>query len=79
LHPLFKHEATSAFNYFPGSLFITVLQHINKKMKKLLITFSIASITVTAVAQNNIGIGTSTPNASAMFDINSTSKRDFDA
>ncbi|HOZ77248.1 MAG TPA: hypothetical protein PLY34_04590 [Ferruginibacter sp.] len=48
-------------------------------MKKLLITFSIASITVTAVAQNNIGIGTSTPNASAMFDINSTSKRDFDA
>ncbi len=43
-------------------------------MKKIFLFVIISGITATAFAQNNIGIGTTTPNASAALDITSTTK-----
>jgi|GEM_PF-683960 len=44
-------------------------------MKKIIFLFSaIITFNLTAIAQNNIGIGTNTPDASAVLDITSTTK-----
>lgn len=43
-------------------------------MKKIFFPAIISFISAATIAQNNIGIGTSTPNSSAMLDISSTNK-----
>jgi C1q domain len=50
------------------------LQHKKTAMKKIFFPAIICLISVAARAQNNIGIGTSTPSSSALLDISSTSK-----
>ena len=43
-------------------------------MKKIILSYFISIISLTAFSQNNVGIGTATPNASAALDISSTTK-----
>ena len=43
-------------------------------MKKIILSAFISSITASSFAQNNIGIGTTTPASSALLDISSTNK-----
>jgi hypothetical protein len=43
-------------------------------MKKIFFSAVVCVITTTAMAQNNVGIGTGTPNTSAMLDVSSTTK-----
>jgi hypothetical protein len=50
------------------------LQHKKSAMKKIILYATISIITATTFAQNNVGIGTNAPNASALLDISSTTK-----